>query len=41
MNGQPTENSRMGVIIAIWEGIVNEIRILEVTYVGSREDAPY
>jgi mRNA-degrading endonuclease RelE of RelBE toxin-antitoxin system len=27
--------------IAVWEVIDNEIKILEVTYVGSREDAPY
>ncbi len=27
--------------VAVWEVIDNEIRILEVTYVGSREDAPY
>lgn len=27
--------------VAVWEVADNEIRILEVTYVGSREDAPY
>lgn len=27
--------------VAVWELIDNEIRILEVTYVGSRESAPY
>ena len=27
--------------VAVWEVVDNEIRILEVTYVGSREDAPY
>lgn len=27
--------------VAVWEVTDNEIRILEVTYVGSREDAPY
>ncbi len=26
---------------AVWEVVDNEVRILEVTYVGSREDAPY
>ena len=27
--------------VAVWEVVNNEVRILEVTYVGSREDAPY
>ncbi len=27
--------------VAVWEVIDNEIKIVEVTYVGSREDAPY
>jgi mRNA-degrading endonuclease RelE of RelBE toxin-antitoxin system len=27
--------------VAIWEVVDNQIRILEVTYVGSRENAPY
>lgn len=27
--------------VAVWEVTDNEIRILEVTYVGSRESAPY
>ena len=27
--------------VAVWDVIDNEVRILEVTYVGSREDAPY
>jgi len=27
--------------VAVWDVIDNEIRILEVTYVGSREGAPY
>lgn len=27
--------------VAVWEVVNNEIRILEVTYVGSRENAPY
>ena len=27
--------------VAVWEVTDNEIRILEVTYAGSREDAPY
>lgn len=27
--------------VAVWEVTNKEIRILEVTYVGSREDAPY
>lgn len=27
--------------VAVWEVIDNEIRIVEVTYVGSRKDAPY
>ncbi len=27
--------------VAVWEVIANEIRIVEVTYVGSRENAPY
>jgi mRNA-degrading endonuclease RelE of RelBE toxin-antitoxin system len=27
--------------VAVWELVDKEIRILEVTYVGSREDAPY
>ncbi len=27
--------------VAVWEVIDSEIRIMEVTYVGSREDAPY
>ena len=27
--------------VAVWEVTNSEIRILEVTYVGSREDAPY
>lgn len=27
--------------VAVWEVIDNRIPILEVTYVGSREDAPY
>ena len=27
--------------VAVWAVMDNEIRILEVTYVGSREDAPY
>ena len=27
--------------VAVWVVLDNEIRILEVTYVGSREDAPY
>lgn len=27
--------------VAVWEVVDNEVRILEITYVGSREDAPY
>lgn len=27
--------------VAVWEVIDNQVRILEVTYVGSRKDAPY
>ena len=27
--------------VAVWKVMDNEIQILEVTYVGSREDAPY
>jgi mRNA-degrading endonuclease RelE of RelBE toxin-antitoxin system len=27
--------------VVIWEVVNEEIRILEVTYVGTREDAPY
>ena len=27
--------------VAVWEVIDNEVRILEITYVGSRENAPY
>lgn len=27
--------------VAVWEVIDNEVRILEITYVGSRKDAPY
>lgn len=27
--------------VAAWEVIDNEVRILEIIYVGSREDAPY
>jgi mRNA-degrading endonuclease RelE of RelBE toxin-antitoxin system len=27
--------------VAVWELVDRKIRILEVTYVGSREDAPY
>jgi mRNA-degrading endonuclease RelE of RelBE toxin-antitoxin system len=27
--------------VTVWEVVDKEIRILEVTYVGSREDAPY
>jgi mRNA-degrading endonuclease RelE of RelBE toxin-antitoxin system len=27
--------------VAVWEVIDDTIRVLEVTYVGSREDAPY
>lgn len=27
--------------VAVWEVVNNEIKVLEVTYVGSREDAPY
>ena len=27
--------------VAVWEMVDNQVRILEVTYVGSREDAPY
>ena len=27
--------------VAVWEVIDKEIQVLEVTYVGSREDAPY
>ncbi len=27
--------------VAVWEVTNSQIRILEVTYVGSREDAPY
>lgn len=27
--------------VAVWEVVGNELRILEVKYVGSREDAPY
>ncbi len=27
--------------VTVWEVVDSEIRVLEVTYVGSREDAPY
>ena len=27
--------------VAVWQVVDNEVRILEVTYVGSRESAPY
>ena len=27
--------------VSVWEVVDKEVRILEVTYVGSREDAPY
>jgi mRNA-degrading endonuclease RelE of RelBE toxin-antitoxin system len=27
--------------VAVWEVVDNQVKILEVTYVGSREDAPY
>lgn len=27
--------------VAVWEVIDDKIQVLEVTYVGSREDAPY
>lgn len=27
--------------VVVWEVVENELRILEVLYVGSREDAPY
>lgn len=27
--------------VAVWEVVDDKIRILEVTYAGSREDAPY
>lgn len=27
--------------VVVWEVMENELRIIEVTYVGSRENAPY
>lgn len=27
--------------VAVWEVVDNKVRILEITYVGSRKDAPY